>query len=83
MGQAGAGGWLVECRDQDLVFEDVGVAAIASDWLQFFGDFEHTEELIAFEFFEREDVSPGKTSHDGSFSLKIICTLVIGRPGTP
>ena len=42
VGQAGAGGWLVECRDQDLVFEDVGVAAIASDWLQFFGDFEHT-----------------------------------------
>ena len=63
VGQAGAGGRLIERRDQGLFLQQVHVAPVARNRLHPFRDLEHAEELLPLEFFERQNVTTSKATH--------------------
>ena len=55
---------LVEGRQQRLVLEQVGVAAVARERPQVVGDLEDAEELVPAEVLEGQDVATEEAPHD-------------------
>ena len=61
--QAGARRRLIKRRHQSLFRQQIRILTIAGNRLQFFGNFEHTEKLVAFKIFQRKNVTSSKTTH--------------------
>ncbi|MPN29164.1 hypothetical protein SDC9_176615 [bioreactor metagenome] len=63
MSQAGTGAGLVESGDHGLFGQKVRITAALGNGGHFIGHFKYMEELLAFEIFQRKNVTTCKTAH--------------------